>query len=58
MTGGRELPLNERNKVFENGTLLIIDAHRELDEGTYVCEAINQKGEKASTDLHIQVLSK
>ncbi|RWS03186.1 cell adhesion molecule-like protein, partial [Dinothrombium tinctorium] len=56
--GGRELPLSERNKVFENGTLLILDTHRELDEGTYVCEAINHKGEKARRDLHIQVLKK
>ncbi|RWS18294.1 Down syndrome cell adhesion molecule-like protein Dscam2, partial [Leptotrombidium deliense] len=56
--GGRQLPINERTKVFENGSLIIIDANRELDEGNYICTAINEKGEKATRNLHIQVLSK
>ena len=57
-TGGRELPSTERHRVYENGTLIISEANRELDEGVYVCKAINEKGETHSRNLYLQVLSK
>ena len=57
LTGGRELPTTERHSVYENGTLIISDTSRELDEGVYVCRAVNDKGEQPSRNLQIQVLS-
>ena len=57
-TGGRELPSTERHRVYENGTLIISDANRDLDEGVYVCKALNEKGEAHSRNLFLQVLSK
>jgi hypothetical protein len=57
-TGGRELPSTERHIVFENGTLIISAASRELDEGVYVCRAVNEKGEQHSRNIQVQVLSK
>ena len=57
-TGGRELTSTERRKVYDNGTLIVSEASRELDEGIYVCRAVNQKGDSSSGNLHIQVLSK
>lgn len=55
--GGRELPSTERQKIYPNGTLMVTEATRELDEGTYVCRAVNDKGEQHSREFHIQVLS-
>lgn len=55
-TGGRELPSTERQRVYENGTLIVSEANRELDEGIYVCRAVNQKGDSYTSNLHIQVL--
>lgn len=57
LTGGRELPTTERHSVYENGTLIISDTSRELDEGVYVCRAVNDKGEQHSRNLQLQVLS-
>lgn len=56
--GGRELPSTERQKVYENGTLVVSEASRELDEGVYVCRASNDQGEHFTRSIHIQVLSK
>ncbi|XP_067138856.1 cell adhesion molecule Dscam1-like [Centruroides vittatus] len=55
---GRELPLNERQQVFSNGTLILNDIARETDEGTYTCLANNKKGEETRADLIIRVTKK
>ena len=57
ITGGRELPSTERQKVFENGTLILSETSRELDEGIYVCRASNDQSEHFTRSIHIQVLS-
>lgn len=56
-SGGRELPSTERHIVYENGTLIISSASRELDEGVYVCRAVNEKGEQHTRNIYVQVLS-
>jgi hypothetical protein len=53
----KELPLNERHKVYENGTLIIRDMNRELDSGKYLCKAISKSGQQIKQDLYIDVLS-
>ncbi|GIX80562.1 down syndrome cell adhesion molecule, partial [Caerostris extrusa] len=41
---GRILPANQRQHVFQNGTLLITDVQPEIDDGHYSCEVRSQQG--------------
>ncbi|KAL1476140.1 hypothetical protein MTO96_018761, partial [Rhipicephalus appendiculatus] len=51
---GRKLPFHHRQKVFANGTLLVL-ATTIQDAGKYTCVAKNEEGQKASASLHVAV---
>ncbi|KAH7985852.1 hypothetical protein HPB51_026743 [Rhipicephalus microplus] len=51
---GRKLPFHHRQKVFANGTLLLL-ATTVHDAGKYTCVASNEEGQKASASLHVTV---
>lgn len=56
--GGRVLPVNRRQQVFPNGTLIIENVQRSLDQGTYTCIAKNTQGFSAKGNLEVQVMGK
>ncbi|XP_037518237.1 Down syndrome cell adhesion molecule-like protein Dscam2 [Rhipicephalus sanguineus] len=51
---GRKVPFHHRQKVFANGTLLVL-ATTVQDAGKYTCVATNDEGQKASASLHVAV---
>ncbi|XP_015784401.1 Down syndrome cell adhesion molecule [Tetranychus urticae] len=53
-----ELPINDRQRVHKNGSLIIKEARRDLDEGFYSCKASNDQGESDEKRFYIQVLRK
>ncbi|XP_064480157.1 cell adhesion molecule Dscam1-like [Ornithodoros turicata] len=55
--GGRDLPHNERQRTFENGTLIVLDVNREADEGVYTCKASTGKLQ-AREDLRVKIIKK
>lgn len=54
--GGRVLPVNRRQQVFPNGTLVIENVQRSLDQGSYTCIAKNTQGFSAKGNLEVQVM--
>lgn len=52
------LPINRKQKVFPNGTLLIENVERLSDEATYTCVAKNSQGYAARGTLELQVMGK
>lgn len=54
---GSILPVNLRQKVYSNGTLIIEQVQRQTDAGTYTCQAKNHHGHSSRRDIEIQVLS-
>lgn len=56
--GGRVLPMNRRQQVFPNGTLIIENVQRSADQGTYTCVAKNDQGFSAKGNLEVQVMGK
>nr|ACC65888.1 Down syndrome cell adhesion molecule isoform [Daphnia pulex] len=54
--GGRVLPVNRRQQVFPNGTLIIENVQRSLDQGSYTCIAKNTQGFSAKGNLEVQVM--
>lgn len=55
---GRLLPINRKQKVFPNGTLIIENVERASDQATYVCVAKNSQGYNARGSLEVQVMGK
>ncbi|KAK9880043.1 hypothetical protein WA026_008554 [Henosepilachna vigintioctopunctata] len=53
---GRVLPINRKQKVFKNGTLIIENVERASDQATYVCVAKNAQGYSARGSLEVQVM--
>lgn len=53
---GMALPVNRRQRVYPNGTLVIEHAEREADAGTYTCQAQNRQKHIARRDVEVQVL--
>ncbi|KAL1457022.1 hypothetical protein WDU94_001699 [Cyamophila willieti] len=53
--GVQQLPLNRRQKVFPNGTLLIENVQKDHDRGIYWCTATNKQGRSSSQNVHISV---
>ncbi|KAJ0175513.1 hypothetical protein K1T71_008672 [Dendrolimus kikuchii] len=53
---GRVLPINRKQKVFPNGTLVIENVERLSDEATYTCVAKNSQGYTAKGTLELQVM--
>ncbi|XKL66866.1 hypothetical protein PGB90_010286 [Kerria lacca] len=54
----RTLPINRKQKVFPNGTLIIENVERQSDQATYTCVAKNSNGYSARGNLEVQVLGK
>lgn len=52
------LPINRKQKVFSNGTLVIENVERMSDEATYTCVAKNSQGYTAKGTLEVQVMGK
>ncbi|KAI5642678.1 immunoglobulin domain-containing protein [Phthorimaea operculella] len=53
---GRVLPINRKQKVFPNGTLVIENVERLSDQATYTCVAKNSQGYSARGTLELQVM--
>ncbi|ODN02698.1 Hemicentin-1 [Orchesella cincta] len=54
----RVLPINRRQAVFPNGTLIIENVQRASDQGTYTCVARNAQGYTSRGNLEVQVMVK
>ena len=54
----RRLPINRKQKVFPNGTLIIENVERMTDQATYTCVARNAQGYSARGTLEVQVMGK
>ncbi|XP_018916617.2 cell adhesion molecule Dscam2 isoform X1 [Bemisia tabaci] len=54
---GKKLPLNRRQHVFSNGTLMIKNVQREADKGFYSCTAENKQGRSSSESLYMNVIA-
>lgn len=55
---GQTLPINRRQKAYNNGTLVIEQLQRAEDAGTYTCMAQNKLKQTSRRNVEIQVLSK
>ena len=55
---GRNLPANQRQQVFQNGTLLIRDIMPRVDDGLYSCEVRSHQGVPVSRTFRIAIRSK
>lgn len=53
---GRVLPINRKQKVFPNGTLVIENVERTSDQAVYTCVAKNAQGYSARATLDLQVM--
>ncbi|KAK3932604.1 Down syndrome cell adhesion molecule-like protein Dscam2 [Frankliniella fusca] len=54
---GRPLPSSpHRQRVFNNGTLVIVDVQKSVDEGEYTCIATAPGGESARRSVAVRVL--
>lgn len=56
--GKRRLPLNRRQTVFMNGTLLVENLIREEDEGEYRCQVQDDQNRIAERSIFVRILSK
>ncbi|KAF8774513.1 Down syndrome cell adhesion molecule-like [Argiope bruennichi] len=54
--GSSRLPINRRQEVFPNGTLIIQDVQRGVDDGTYKCKAWNKQGQNAFGTVRVHVM--
>jgi Down syndrome cell adhesion protein len=52
----RKLPLNRRQTVFSNGSLLVENVVRDEDQGEYRCHVSDTVGRQDERTLHIRVL--
>ena len=55
---GRQLPFNDRQTVFPNGTLKISNVQRKEDAATYTCVARNDDRYSARSELKVTVMGK
>ncbi|XP_061381069.1 cell adhesion molecule Dscam2 isoform X6 [Danaus plexippus] len=53
---GRILPINRKQKVFPNGTLVIENVERMSDQATYTCVVKNSQAYSARGTLELQVM--
>ncbi|KAI5745650.1 hypothetical protein M8J76_013118 [Diaphorina citri] len=53
---GRTLPINRKQKVFPNGTLIIENVERQSDQATYTCVAKTAQGYSSRGTLEVQVM--
>lgn len=55
---GQTLPINRRQKAYNNGTLVIEQLQRTEDAGTYTCMAQNKLKQTSRRNVEIQVLGR
>lgn len=55
---GQQLPVNRRQRVYANGTLVVEQAQRREDAGTYTCQASNKQRNTSRRDVELQILGK
>ncbi|XP_052129300.1 cell adhesion molecule Dscam2-like isoform X2 [Frankliniella occidentalis] len=55
---GRTLPINRKQKVFPNGTLIIENVERQSDQATYTCVVQNEQGFLVKGNLEVAVMGK
>lgn len=55
---GQTLPINRRQRAYNNGTLIIEQLQRLEDAGTYTCMAQNKQKQTSRRNVEIQVLGK
>ncbi|XP_052122023.1 cell adhesion molecule Dscam2 isoform X8 [Frankliniella occidentalis] len=53
---GRTLPINRKQKVFPNGTLIIENVERQSDQATYTCVVQNEQGFLVKGNLEVAVM--
>ncbi|XP_065077714.1 cell adhesion molecule Dscam1 isoform X2 [Ochlerotatus camptorhynchus] len=53
---GQTLPINRRQRAYNNGTLIIEQLQRAEDAGTYTCMAQNKQKQTARRNVEIQVI--
>ncbi|XP_069693341.1 cell adhesion molecule Dscam2-like isoform X2 [Periplaneta americana] len=53
---GRRLPLNRRQHIFPNGTLMLENVQSDPDRGEYRCTASNKQGRSATQTLPLNVI--
>ncbi|KAI4469263.1 titin [Holotrichia oblita] len=53
---GQTLPMNRRQRVYTNGTLVVEQTQRTEDAGTYTCQAQNRQRNSARRDVQVQIL--
>ncbi|XP_073953751.1 Down syndrome cell adhesion molecule 4 isoform X2 [Choristoneura fumiferana] len=53
---GQTLPLNRRQRVFPNGTMIVEQTQRGEDAGTYTCQAANRQRHAARREVEVQIL--
>ncbi|XP_030749790.1 Down syndrome cell adhesion molecule-like protein Dscam2 isoform X2 [Sitophilus oryzae] len=53
---GQILPINRRQRVYLNGTLVVEQAQRREDAGTYTCQAQNRQRNSARRDVEVQII--
>lgn len=55
---GQALPVNRRQRVYGNGTLVVEMTQKGMDDGTYTCQAQNRQRNSARRDVEVQVIGK
>ncbi|XP_076032140.1 cell adhesion molecule Dscam2-like isoform X4 [Oratosquilla oratoria] len=53
---GRTLPVNLRQNVHDNGTLVVSNVQKKIDSGSYTCTAKDKQGQQHSATASVQVL--
>lgn len=52
----RVLPINRKQKVFPNGTLIIENVERTSDQASYTCVAKNAEGYSARGSIEVEIM--
>ena len=55
---GQLLPVNRRQRVYANGTLVVEQTQRNEDAGTYTCQAQNRQRNSDRRNVEVQVIGK
>ncbi len=58
LSGDRQLPINRRQTVYPNGTLVVHNVFRQEDEGEYKCLVEDKDGRSAERRVSVRVLGK
>ena len=56
--GRYDLPRNQRQHVYANGTLVIDEINKATDVGKYRCEAQGSQADPVHRDVQVTIISK